>query len=467
MTRLAVSLAILFGAWLSASAPSAARNQPNGSRPAVGREPISAIIEAFQSHSIVALGEGRHGNEQGHAFRLALIRDPRFAALVNDIVVEFGSSRHQPIMDRFIQGEQVSQQALRLAWQDTTQPHTIWDRQIYEEFFSAVRSVNASLPPERRLRVLLGDPPLDWNRIGSDADWQELVSDSRNRHPFGLIQREVLARKRRALLIYGDMHFVRHSAFYNYERSPVIDGNSIVTLLERSAAQTKVFTIWTNTTADLEKVQSDLTTWARPSLAVLRGTVLGAEDFGFYNPEVMRVSLRNGKPDFANPIPRDQWRSMPMQDQFDAILYLGPISSITISSLSPSVCNDSAYMAMRAKRSAAVGWAQATLIDCNRSVRIRSEVTLERGARRQSSVCGLSLSTYQLVADRTSLEAMVGTDREIRGLRPSGRTLESTRCSLPCLCHRSVTRGPSRASGADQGLAASALRGRAAAVHGR
>ena len=60
----------------------------------------------------------------------------------------------------------------------------------------------------------------------------------------------------------------------------------------------------------------------------------------------------------------------------------------------------------------------------------------------------------------------VGTDREIRGLKPSGRTLESRRCCLPCLCHRSVTRGPSRASGADQGLAASALRGRAAAVLG-
>jgi hypothetical protein len=39
--------------------------------------------------------------------------------------------------------------------------------------------------------------------------------------------------------------------------------------------------------------------------------------------------------------------------------------------------------------------------------------------------------------------ASVGTDREIRGLRPSGRTLESTRCSLRCLCHRSLTRGPS------------------------
>src|ERR1700741_2928172 len=65
---------------------------------------IAAIIEAFQSHPMVALGEGPHGNEQGHAFRLALLRDPRFAATVNDIVVEFGSGRYQGLMDRFVNG---------------------------------------------------------------------------------------------------------------------------------------------------------------------------------------------------------------------------------------------------------------------------------------------------------------------------------------------------------------------------
>jgi hypothetical protein len=144
----------------------------------------------------------------------------------------------------------------------------------------------------------------------------------------------------------------------NYESSPSLDGNSIVTLLEKSAGLTKVFTIWTNTTADLEQVQPDVASWARPSLAVLRDTVLGAADFKFYNPEVARYSLRNGKPDFENPIPPDQWRSMAMQDQFDAILYLGPISSITISPLSPAVCRDAAYIAMRAERAAAVDWAQ-------------------------------------------------------------------------------------------------------------
>jgi hypothetical protein len=47
-----------------------------------------------------------------------------------------------------------------------------------------------------------------------------------------------------------------------------------------------------------------------------------------------------------------------MQDQFDAILYVGPLSSITIAPLAQTLCTDAAYIAMRAMRSRAVGWAQ-------------------------------------------------------------------------------------------------------------
>ena len=360
MKRFLVALATIWSIWTATPAPSPlGMPQPSSTKQAIPLEPVSAILDAFRSHSLVALGEGRHGNEQGHAFRLALVRDPRFASLVNDIVVEFGSASHQAVMDRFIRGEQVAQQELRLAWQDTTQPHTLWDRVIYEEFFRAIRAVNSSLPRDRQLRVLLGDPPLDWSRIRSEADYNQLVSDNRNRHPVDLIEREVLAKKRRAVMIYGDMHFVRRHALYDYDSSPALDGNSIVTLLERRRPAAGVFTIWTNTTADLEKIQSDVTSWPKPSLTVLRDTTLGAADFTFYNPtEVARYRFNGGKQDFEKPLARQQWRSLAMQEQFDAVLYLGSVSSITIAPLSPALCGDPAYLGMRAKRAAAVGWAQ-------------------------------------------------------------------------------------------------------------
>ena len=79
-----------------------AQNSTN--RSATPVDPIDAILKAFESNSIVALGEGPHGNEQGLAFRLRLIRDRRFAATVNDIVVESGSAGYQDVVDRYMQG---------------------------------------------------------------------------------------------------------------------------------------------------------------------------------------------------------------------------------------------------------------------------------------------------------------------------------------------------------------------------
>src|SRR6476660_213961 len=133
--RLLRGLSLFF--WAFGGASSAA-GQPASPQPAVPVEAISAILDAFQSHPIVALGEGPHGNEQGHACRLALIRDPRFATTVNDIVVEFGSGRYQGLMDRFVNGAEVSDDELRHVWQDTTSVTAASDRPIYEEFFRAV-----------------------------------------------------------------------------------------------------------------------------------------------------------------------------------------------------------------------------------------------------------------------------------------------------------------------------------------
>jgi len=295
-------------------------------RPAVPVEPIGAILDAFRSHSIVALGED-HGNEQGHAFRLSLIRDPRFAAKVNDIVVEFGNARYQDLMDGFVRGGNVSEEALRHVWQDTTQISGVWDRPIYEDFFRAVRAVNASLPRERQLRVLLGDLPVDWDAarrtppkpgerrlFGQPVQKSMEGSMNRDRHAADIVQREVRARHRRALVIFGDMHLSRRPG-------------SIVRLLE-SNAEPRVFSIQNatrNSFDSLRELQSDLSSWSVPSLALVSGTVLTLKEFS----------------------------------SFDAVLYLGPPSAMTASRLPQSLCSDAKYVSMRRERMASSGLPQA------------------------------------------------------------------------------------------------------------
>jgi len=317
------------------------------SRSAVPVEPIAAIIDAFRSHQIVALGAGTENNEQSPAFWLALVRDPRFADAVNDIVVEFGSARYQDVMDRYIHGEEVPDAQLRHIWQDTTQPNTLWDVPVYEGFFRGVRQVNASLPRQRQIRVLLGDPPIDWDRVHSRDDYRALQLD-RDGYPADVIRREVLANGRRALVIYGDLHFIRKNP------RPTDDTNasarSIVTLLEDSA-QAKVFSIRTIAYGfDLSTLQRDVASWPRPSLAMLNGTVLGTTSFSTYFSRPLVVGP-DGRPAAGN----EPSHSPLMQEQFDAIVYLAPQSAITRSQLAPALCADRAYMAMRIGRMKLLG----------------------------------------------------------------------------------------------------------------
>ena len=122
-----VLLSLLLGALCLASVGCGGSGASSTSAPAAPIDPVRGILDAFEQHSIVALDEGDHGNDRGHAFRLSLLRDSRFSMVVNDIVVEFGSARYQILMDRFVSGEDVPIETLRRVWQDTTQPHDIWD----------------------------------------------------------------------------------------------------------------------------------------------------------------------------------------------------------------------------------------------------------------------------------------------------------------------------------------------------
>jgi hypothetical protein len=329
---------------------------PASAKSAVPIDPVTGILDAFKDHSIVALGEGDHGNLPGHAFRLSLLRDPRFAGTVNDIVVEMGQSAYQDVMDRFTNGENVPYDDLKKCWQDTTQANFTADLPIYEEMFRAVRTVNQGLPPAKRVRVLLGDPPLDWSKVHSAADYQKLFHRLDN-STVAIIQREVLARNRRALIVYGDVHFWRKNAYWplpdreKAEKDFSATPNSIVALLEKDGA--KVFSIHTNADAgvDFSKLQPDVASWRAPSLALLRGTTLGAASFAFFYPHQMMIFWRDGSNQLlSETIGPDPTRSPRLEDEFDALLYLGPPASITKSHLTTEKCSDASYMAMRRQR---------------------------------------------------------------------------------------------------------------------
>jgi hypothetical protein len=109
-----------------------------------------------------------------------------------------------------------------------------------------------------------------------------------------------------------------------------------------------VFTVWSNTFTDMAAIQPDIREWPVPSLGLLEGTVLGAADFTDYYPfQTERGEIRDGA---YVPIAREEWRRLPMEQQFDAVLYLGSPSTLTKSRVGATLCADSEYRAMRRDR---------------------------------------------------------------------------------------------------------------------
>jgi hypothetical protein len=143
------------------------RAQTQQSKPAGGAptpEPaVPAILAGFDKYEVVAMPQG-HGMQDLNDFILSLIRNPAFSEKVNDIEFECGNSLYQPILDRYIAGEDVQFTEVQKVWRKMGQP-ACGASGIVEQFFPLVRAINQKLPPGRRLRVLAGDSPVDWDQI--------------------------------------------------------------------------------------------------------------------------------------------------------------------------------------------------------------------------------------------------------------------------------------------------------------
>jgi uncharacterized iron-regulated protein len=141
--------------------------KPTGSEPTP--EPaVPAILEAFDKYQVVGMGEA-HGDKDQDDFILSLIRNPAFLEKVNDIAVECGNSLYQPILDRYIAGEDVPFTEVQKVWRNTTQIMCSWSG-FFEQFFPLMRAINQKLLPGKRLRVLAADPPIDWDQIKDYKD---------------------------------------------------------------------------------------------------------------------------------------------------------------------------------------------------------------------------------------------------------------------------------------------------------
>ena len=278
---------------------------------------VSGILGAFDRYDLVAFGEA-HRNQNVHDVVLSLIRAADFPQKVNDIVVEFGNARYQSLVDRYVvDGADVSIQDLRRVWRDAVNI-LVWDAPVYERFFAAVREVNRHLPAGKRMRVLLGDPPFDWNQIQSNKQW-EAIAAQRNSHAADLIMREVVGKHQKALMFFGSIHVTRERAAYGGK-----EADSLTEMLEHRGQ--KVFVIWPEMRwGEMDKSFGRFGSWPTPSIALIRDTWFGNKSMG-----------PPGTPT--------------LQALADAFLYLGPVGSLRQSVPSAKLYADAAYLAELKRR---------------------------------------------------------------------------------------------------------------------
>ena len=134
--------------------------------PPVPTSAVDGVIGAMRAHQLVAISDP-HGSAVSQAFIRQLLADPRFADVADDIVLEIGNARYQPLVDDYVDGSAIDESALAEAWINTTVANQI---SADVEWFRAVRQINRTRPAGRRMRILLGDPPIDWTKVQTRDD---------------------------------------------------------------------------------------------------------------------------------------------------------------------------------------------------------------------------------------------------------------------------------------------------------
>lgn len=124
---------------------------------------------------------------------------------------------------------------------------------------------------------MLGDPPVDWDRVSSPRDLA-VFSRERDAYPARLIREQVLDRGRRALVIYGAGHLAKLPRQRN---APVTDdpnleyvSQMLVMRLEQDGIS--VFNALGAPIDKVAEVQPTASAWVPIRMTLVRNTRLGA-----------------------------------------------------------------------------------------------------------------------------------------------------------------------------------------------
>lgn len=283
----------------------------------------TAVLRAFKAHDIVMFGE-IHGNKQEYEWLRSLVATPEFADHVDDIVVETGNSLYQKSVDRYESGEDVPLEQVQKAWRNVAgvigPPSP-----VYASFYQAVRESNLKRRGKHQMRVVCGDPYIDWEKVKNREDIAPYLGN-RDQWYTQVVKDEVLAKHHHALLIMGWGHFLR--GFPPGQTTPSIEQQ-----LRSAGARTYFIVAGTNTTGGYDDLDHRFDFWPVPAIISL--------DNGWVGELPAMPVISGGGALFGPAAP-----NLPpakLKDVADALFYLGPRDSLTAVNMPRAEFADTPY----------------------------------------------------------------------------------------------------------------------------
>jgi hypothetical protein len=276
------------------------------------KDATAAMIEAITTHQVVMFGE-THADKQEYEWLCKLLQTPDFADRVDDIVVEFGNSLYQRTVDRYIAGEDIPEEQVQKAWRNVigavgpVSP-------VYGWLYKAVRESNRRRHGKHQIRLLLGDPYGDWDKINNAEDLGPYLAH-RDEWYAQVVKDEVLVNKDHALLIMGAGHFLRRNGPGLVERE-----------IRAAGGDPYLVVLGTNAVGSYDDLDRRFDAWSLPAIVPLAGNWVGA---------LPAMPVVTGGEVAPNPLK--------MADVADALLYVGPRDALTAVNVPRSELDDTEY----------------------------------------------------------------------------------------------------------------------------
>jgi hypothetical protein len=192
---------------------------------------------------------------------------------------------------------------------------------VYASLYQTVRETNMRRKGKHQIRVLCGDPKIDWQEVREGKDILPFLG-TRELSYAQVVKNEVLAKHHRALLIMGAFHFLRH-----FDLLPSRKQFDIEQELRVAGANPYLIVLGTNTTGVPQELDHRFDSWTAPVIVPLTGNWVG--DL----PAIPVVTEGHGPP---LPTPK-------LKDAADALLYLGPRDSLVTIQMTPAELEGTPY----------------------------------------------------------------------------------------------------------------------------